>query len=86
MTNIAKFKVFENRIISIPIEFVKVYNESVGPLTNSTAEYLIKTSNCNKNNTDSELRKALIMGIQDEISAYSVTPKLLKEYLEEHDG
>ncbi len=82
--NTVTFHIFDNRQISIPIEIANVYTENIEKLDNRTAEYLIKSSGCSSTNSDSELRNALIYGINDEVSAYESAVPILQKYLEEN--
>ena len=69
----------KNKKIDIPDDLVNLYEDNVETLDEKTAKYLIKTSGHSINDSDEDIRSALIFGIKDELSAFLDIDKLLKK-------
>jgi hypothetical protein len=59
--------IFEHRLISIPDEYVRVYEEKVNPFSSEVAEYLAVTSECTPFSSADELQKGVISGMREEV-------------------
>lgn len=71
MLNSKTFEIFNGTVtVTLGIDYIKKYEEHVGPFTNKTAEYLAVTSGYDESYSNEDIIKGIEEGINEEVSIY----------------